>query len=236
MSLILTLLISVTLTTAQAAPPPTITPDALRLAELNKEPNLIIVDVRAPDAFLKGHIQHARNILAGNVPTSSLPLSAHIVVYCSQTDCDLSSHAAEGLIASGYPKVSLLEGGFDAWLKKGYPATTGPATQKQKTQRSNTTIKDASQQLQQGALLPIDIRSKLEFSAAHLPHALNAPLEELESHYIDMPKDKELLIYDSNEQRSRKAYDKLKAAGFTVTELSGGIAGWSRRKQPLEVK
>jgi rhodanese-related sulfurtransferase len=124
MSLIIMLLLSLTFNTAQAASaPPTITPNALRLAELNKEPNLIIVDVRAPDAFLKGHIQHARNILASNVPTASLPLKAHIIVYCSQTDCDLSSQAAQGLIASGYPKVNLLEGGFDAWLKKGYPST-----------------------------------------------------------------------------------------------------------------
>jgi rhodanese-related sulfurtransferase len=228
---------SLTLNTAHAASaPPTITPDALRLAELNKEPNLIIVDVRDANAFIKGHIQHARNILASNVPTSSLPLNAHIIVYCSQTDCDLSSHAAQGLIASGYPKVSLLDGGFDAWLKKGYPSTTGPATKKQNAKRSNTSIKDARQQLDNNNLFPIDTRTKLEFSAAHLPHALNAPLEELESHYIDMPKDKQLLIYDSKAQRSRKAYDKLKAAGFTVTELSGGIAGWARRKQPLEVK
>jgi rhodanese-related sulfurtransferase len=51
-----------------------------------------------------------------------------------------------------------------------------------------------------------------------------------------MPKDKEILIYDRQGARSRQAFEKLKAAGFTVSELSGGLAGWVKRKLPLEVK
>jgi rhodanese-related sulfurtransferase len=82
----------------------------------------------------------------------------------------------------------------------------------------------------------VDVRPKTEFAAGHLPHAKSAPLEELANHFVDLPKDKPILVYDRDPARCRKAVEQLNAAGFSASELSGGIAGWVKRKGDLEVK
>lgn len=212
-----------------------VSPDSLRLAILRREANLAIIDVRPTESFAKGHIQGAQNIPAAKVTSAGLPLNARIVVYCGEPSCPLSTKAANDLVAAGYTNVSHLEGGFAEWLRLGYPATTGDPTVST-PQRLRKTLDESRANVDEGTVLPLDVRPKTEFLSGHLPHALNAPLEELESHYNALPKDKEILIYDRLATRSHAAFDKLKAAGFTVSELSGGFVGWVRRNHPVEVK
>ncbi len=214
---------------------PKITPDDLRRFQLNKEPGLIIIDVRPPDAYAAGHIQGARNIQAGNVASAGLPLTAHIVVYCSEPACSLSANAAKSLTSAGYEKVNLLEGGLADWLKHAYPATTGAPTAKS-PKRAAMRTKDARKAINDGSAFALDVRPAVEFKAGHLPHAYNAPLETLESHYIDLPKNKKIVVYDRLIARSRQAFDTLKASNYDVYELPGGLAGWVKRNQPLEMK
>lgn len=233
MSLILTSLIFIS--NIALAAPPAILPDALRLKELNREPGLTIVDVREPDAFRLGHIQGALNIVDTDITAANLPRASHIVVYCGEASCPLSAAAASNLIKAGYSKVDLLEGGFAAWLAKGYPATTG-AAKASRFKQALITDNEALKKIADGLALPLDVRPRLEFKAGRLPHAINIPLEDLPSRLADLPKDKEILIYDRQGPRSRQAFDQLAAAGFTVSELSGGLAGWIKKKLPLEVK
>lgn len=235
MSLILSSLIFIS--QAVLAAPPTISPDTLRLKELNREPGLTIIDVRDPGAFRLGHIQGALNIMDKDVSAAGLPRTSHIVVYCGEASCPLSAGAATKLIDAGYTKVDLLEGGFTAWLAKGYPATTGTGQAANKhAQQALTTDNEALKKIAAGLALPLDVRPRLEFKAGHLPNALNVPLEDIPSRLAEIPKDKEILIYDRQGPRSTQAIKSLKTAGFTVSELSGGLAGWIKKKLPLEVK
>ena len=96
--------------------------------------------------------------------------------------------------------------------------------------------KDARDKVRGATALPLDVRPAAEFSAGHLPHALNAPLEQLDAELARLPKDREILVYDRLAPRSRQAADKLTAAGFKVSELSGGIAGWTMRGHALVTK
>jgi rhodanese-related sulfurtransferase len=108
---------------AQAVPR-TITANELRRIELTKDPELTIIDVRPAADYAKGHIQGAKNVISSAVQRAGLQRNAHIVVYCSEAECPLSSGAANSLIADGYPNVELLAGGFNEWIKRGYPVQT----------------------------------------------------------------------------------------------------------------
>lgn len=210
--------------------------DDLRRLQLS-ESGLILVDVRDAKAFSDGHIQHARNILSNDILSANLPHSGPIVIYCSEDPCALTTSAAEKLISYGYKDVSILEGGFGAWLAKGYPAVSSTTPLHHK--KSNTTHIDPDQVSQKeaaGQSLILDLRNKQEFAAGHIPNAKSVPLEELNEALAWLSKDKELVVYDRASKRSAQAAHKLKNAGFKVEELSGGLAAWIKGGHPLAIK
>jgi rhodanese-related sulfurtransferase len=221
---------------AIAASVSTIKSAELRRWELTREPDLIVVDVRPADAFTKGHIQGAKNIQPGSVAIAGLPLAAHIVVYCSEPICALSEKAANSLISAGYMKVGLLEGGFGDWLKSGYPATMGAGTKVPVGRQTMERGRDLRRGLLDGTAFALDARPANEFKAGHVAGAYNAPLEELPTHYIDLPKGKKIVVYDRIPDRAKQATAKLKTDGFDSVELAGGLAGWNKRGNKLVTK
>lgn len=214
---------------------PTTNPSALRRDQLSRKPTLSIIDVRSPDDYAKSHIQGAHNIPAQSLPNAQLPKDSQIVIYCGDPACPLGQFAADQLKLSGYTNISVLDGGLSDWQKKGYPTQAGfpkPLTRSHPTM----TAKDARRKLDSGLVIPVDTRPSKEFVAGRLPLAQNLPLESLDTAMSRLPKDKELLVYDRQASRSRQAQERLTDAGFKVTELSGGFAGWVKRKFPVEVK
>jgi len=134
----------------------------------------------------------------------------------------------------GHDNVSVLSGGLSEWSKAGYPVTqtkTRPAGDKRP---GRIPPKKAREGLQR--FLVLDVRPALEFSAGHLPGAANIPLEGLKTSLANIPKDKELLIYDRQAKRSRQAAQELMNAGYAVSELTGGLSAWINMKYEVEVK
>lgn len=84
----------------------------------------VFIDVREPGEFSMGHLEGAVNIprgllefkVAGEVPDKTTP----IVIYCKSGG--RGSLAAATLARMGYSKVVNMQGGWDAWMKAGYPA------------------------------------------------------------------------------------------------------------------
>jgi rhodanese-related sulfurtransferase len=214
--------------------PSPFTANDLRHDQLVQKDSVTIIDVRPPEAFSKGHIQGAVNIPAKDVAVSNLPRTSPIVVYCSDDSCPSDSAAAKNLIDAGYTDVRRLEGGFSDWLKHGYPASSSRPTQA-RPKHTRTPSSEARKRLLDKSAVPLDVRSSLEFKAGHLPGAINAPLENLETHFIDLPQGKEIIVYDRQDKRAKQALDKLRAAGFKASRLSGGIAAWVKKGNPLEV-
>ena len=73
-----------------------------------------------------------------------------------------------------------------------------------------------------GAIL-VDVREADEFSAGHIPGAVNAPLSGITS--TTLPKDAPLFLYCLRGTRSKRAERILKKAGYTVRSI-GGISGY----------
>ena len=99
-----------------------ITADELN-AKLNKNEDIIILDVRSEDSYIVEHIKNALNIpyrdLEGR--TGELDNKKEIIVYCGNYDCGLSTNAVTLLTKAGFKNVSALEGGIESWQNRAYP-------------------------------------------------------------------------------------------------------------------
>ncbi|MCX5797522.1 MAG: rhodanese-like domain-containing protein [Elusimicrobia bacterium] len=82
--------------------------DDLRRLQLVSPQNLVIIDVRPPSDFAKGHIQGSRNIPVKNLAAARLPLDSKIIVYCGEDSCPLGEQAAKSLISVGHRDVQTL--------------------------------------------------------------------------------------------------------------------------------
>ncbi len=89
----------------------------------SKQRNVIWVDVRPMDAFLKGHVPGALHIDGDQIYDGMEELlrrsgsASIIVVYCTSANCPLSASVARNLrIAMNTRNVYVLAGGWNAWL------------------------------------------------------------------------------------------------------------------------
>lgn len=72
-----------------------------------------------------------------------------------------------------------------------------------------------------GAML-LDVRTKEEYQAGHIPGSVNIPLQVLESRLASIPKNKAVITCCASGMRSESAKSLLKARGYEVH--NGG--GW----------
>lgn len=92
------------------------------------------------------------------------------------------------------------------------------------------TYDDVTAGLQKGAILLIDIREPDEFSAGHVPGAVNMPLSSLAPSAVPKPADKTVVIMCRSGNRSGRLAAALAGIGRTdVVDYSGAIIDWTRR-------
>ena len=79
----------------------------------------------------------------------------------------------------------------------------------------------AAQENQRPFLL--DVRTSQEFSAGHIPDAVNIPVDELRSRLDEVPRDREVAAYCQVGQRGYLATRILRQSGFSVANIGGGF-------------
>ena len=94
----------------------------------------VVLDIRSPEAFAKGHIVNARNIpldeLDANQEKINKLASKPILAVC---DAGMSStRAVNTLRKSGLESVYGLKGGIAAWTEASLPLVTGKKTKSKK--------------------------------------------------------------------------------------------------------
>ncbi|MBV4459046.1 rhodanese-like domain-containing protein [Pseudomonas sp. COR58] len=86
------------------------------------ETDFVLVDVRGPLAFERGHVPGAVN-LPGRLLTAGhlagYPKDTLFVVYCAGPHCNGANKAAVKLAALGYPVKEMI-GGVTGWLDEGF--------------------------------------------------------------------------------------------------------------------
>jgi rhodanese-related sulfurtransferase len=93
------------------------------------EPGFVLLDVRGPKAFARGHVPGAASLPHGMITAERLehwPPGTLFVVYCAGPHCNGADRAALRLAGLGRP-VKLMIGGVTGWLDEGFALAEGAA-------------------------------------------------------------------------------------------------------------
>lgn len=78
--------------------------------------------------------------------------------------------------------------------------------------------------------LLLDVREADEFARGHLPKAINLPLSQLRSRFVELPKDREIWVCCAVGQRAYFATRFLTQHGYRALNLSGGYTTYEAIK------
>jgi NADPH-dependent 2,4-dienoyl-CoA reductase/sulfur reductase-like enzyme/rhodanese-related sulfurtransferase len=84
---------------------------------------------------------------------------------------------------------------------------------------------EVAEAVEEGALI-VDVRTKTEFDHAHIPDAINVPIDELRERMEELPLDRELIINCAVGQRGHTASLLLRSHGYDAVNLDGGYVTW----------
>lgn len=92
------------------------------------------------------------------------------------------------------------------------------------------------ERLRKGLVTVLDVRPEEEYTAGHLPGAINVPIERLESFLSKLPKRKEVVAYCRGPYclMSFEAVEKLRKRGFKAKRLEDGYPEWRAAGLPVE--
>ena len=89
-------------------------------------PDFVLLDVRGPDLFARGHVPGAVNLPHGKIVESRMREFADdtlFVVYCAGPHCNGAARGAIRLARLGRP-VKLMAGGVTGWIDEGFALET----------------------------------------------------------------------------------------------------------------
>jgi rhodanese-related sulfurtransferase/DNA-binding HxlR family transcriptional regulator len=98
------------------------------------------------------------------------------------------------------------------------------------------TAKALLQRADEGTVTVLDVRPAEEFSAGHLPDAVNIPLKELKSRLSELPRDQEVVAYCRGPYcvLAYEAVAELRRQGFAARRLESGLPEWRLAGLPVE--
>ncbi len=191
---------------------------------------IVVVDVRAPAEVQAGHIPGAVGIPVESLPEAEdeFPSSvkAPIVIYGGGQDTAKADTAALAVKNWGYQRVSVLEGGFSAWLNGGFQAEQGPAATEITYVRKLGPGEISTEEFRTLAeaktpnVVIVDCREPEEFKEAHIPGSINIPADDISARIGELPKDARVVTYCNTGVRAEMAFHMLKKAGYDTAFLN----------------
>jgi rhodanese-related sulfurtransferase len=184
---------------------------------LANETGALVLDTRSADDFAKGFIPNSINIgLRGSFAQwvgEMIPdVKQEILLICDEGTED---ETITRLSRVGYDHtIGYLKGGFATWENAGKDIET--------VQRINA--EDFASWFESKKNLVIDIRKKSEFDSEHVVGAVNIPLNQINQHLAEFPKDKPFVLHCVGGYRSMIAASILKQRGWeNFVDVAGGF-------------
>lgn len=196
--------------------------------------NVVLIDIRGPEAAKKGHIQGAFAIALDQLEKEkdAFPLDTKvpIILYGDQTDMNRIAPVVEELSLWVDHKMFVLAGGYSGWVKKGGPVQSdkirtkivylpkpgpGEIVGDEFMNIVNSEPEDKT---------ILDVRSAEESAEGKIGWAVKIPLDDLQGSLGSLSKDKEIIIHCSTGMRAQMAYSVLKDAGYKTRFLNDKIA------------
>lgn len=81
----------------------------------------------------------------------------------------------------------------------------------------------------------LDVRTAKEYAESHLNGAINIDFlqtKDFEKRIAELDKTKTYYVYCRSGKRSHNAAVKMRALGFNVVDMKGGIIAWNKEKLP----
>lgn len=80
----------------------------------------------------------------------------------------------------------------------------------------------------------LDVREKSEWREGYISGAKLIPLGQLDKRLKELPKDREIVCVCRSGNRSKSAAKKLIAAGYSASNMRGGMLAWKWSKLPVK--
>jgi rhodanese-related sulfurtransferase len=93
---------------------------------LGKGADFVLLDVRSPALYAKGHVKGAINLPHGKIIASKMaewPRDTLFVTYCAGPHCNGAARGALRLAELDRP-VKIMAGGITGWIDEGFPLET----------------------------------------------------------------------------------------------------------------
>ncbi len=203
-----------------------LSPEAFEAAV--NEMGAVMLDVREAAEFAQGFIPNSINIglngqfapwVGALIPDLKQPIAL-------VTPDGLERETILRLARVGYDQcIGYLEGGFSAWQQ---------AEKEMDTIESIGAEAFAQQVKQQPAAFVMDVRKAIEFDPEHVDGAENIPLDTLNEHLAQIPRNEPVYVHCAGGYRSMIANSILKARGFDqIVNIDGGMAAIKQTDVPV---
>ncbi len=181
------------------------------------ETGALLLDTRSAGDFAKGYIPNSINI---GIDGSFAQWVGEMIPDVRQeilliTDPGREEECIIRLSRVGYDNtLGYLEGGFEAWKKAG----------KETDSVQRISAADLEKMIATDKPIVIDIRKKSEYDSEHIVDAINIPLNQINEHLAEFPKNKPFVLHCAGGYRSMIAASILKQRGWNdFSDVEGGF-------------
>ncbi|AUC81757.1 rhodanese-like domain-containing protein [Lacinutrix sp. Bg11-31] len=192
-----------------------LSPDAFEAAA--NETEALVLDVRHQSEFIKGHIP--RSIFIG-LKGGFAPWVGALIADVKQplllvVDKGNEEEAITRLSRVGFDNtLGYLEGGFQAWEAAG----------KETDDLISISADEFKSRLEKENIPVFDVRKEGEFIAGHIENANFTPLDNLNEHLSEFPKNEPFYVHCAGGYRSVIAASILKSRGIhNLVDIAGGM-------------
>ncbi|GAB3897740.1 MBL fold metallo-hydrolase [Larkinella knui] len=192
-----------------------LSPDAFEA--IANETGALILDTRPADFFRQGFIPNSINIglngqFAPWVGTLIPDVKQKLLLVCEPGQ---EQEALTRLARVGHDQVlGFLAGGFSTWA----------TSSKESDTILSVSAESLANRMADKELAIIDVRKPGEYAAEHIAGVRNIPLEYLNDHMAELPKNKVLFIHCAGGYRSMMAASILRARGYEkLLDVAGGF-------------
>jgi hydroxyacylglutathione hydrolase len=185
---------------------------------LANETGALVLDTRDAQIFAKGFIPNSINIgIDGSFAPwvgSLIPGVAHPLLLI--TDEGREEEVVTRLARVGYDNtLGYLKGGLKSWLQ----------ANKEIDSIDSVSANEFASRWRDQKLTVIDVRKPGEFQAEHIENAINVPLDFLNAHLAEIPKEGEVYVHCAGGYRSMIAASILKSRGWNnLIDIQGGFS------------
>lgn len=188
------------------------------------EGKYVLIDSRPAPRYHEGHIPTAISIPetvlketgAASLPGDAKLNNTQLIFYCGGPTCGMSPNSAAMAKNMGYTNLHVMLEGAPGWKKAGKSMTA------------------SEKFVQTGNIVLIDLRSKEEYEAGHIPKAHNIPMASLAAKEDGFPIKAPTVVYANSFVEAQKGYNMIKKWGAkTISIWPGGEKSWAAKGNKL---